>query len=220
MDDMWMMAGMVGASYLLGAVPFGFLLARTRGVDIRKVGSGNIGATNVFRSVGKSWGVLTFICDLLKGFLPVFLFPLLWGKTGGAMTLDAPVALVCGVAAIMGHNWPVYLGFKGGKGVATSAGVLLGLAPASVGIGVLVWLAAFLISRYVSVASIVAAVAVAASGWLFYHGDGWLRPAALALLAALTIVRHKSNIRRLLAGTEHRFEFRRGRPRPDASKSS
>ena len=204
-----MMAGMAVVSYLLGAVPFGFLVARARGVDIRRVGSGNIGATNVFRSVGKSWGVLTFTCDFLKGFLPAFLFPLLWIKTGGVATLAAPVALVCGAAAIVGHNWPVYLGFKGGKGVATSAGVLLGLAPLSVAAGVLVFGVVFGLSRYVSVGSITAAAVVAASSWWFYAGEGRLRPAALTLLAALIIWRHKSNIRRLLDGTEHRFQFGR-----------
>jgi glycerol-3-phosphate acyltransferase PlsY len=209
MSGIMMMAGMAGASYLLGAVPFGFLVARARGVDIRKVGSGNIGATNVFRSVGKSWGILTFICDLLKGFLPAFLFPVVWLKAGGAAAQGAPVALMCGAAAIVGHNWPVYLGFKGGKGVATSAGVLLGLAPLSVAAGVLVFGVVFGLSRYVSVGSIAAAVVVAASGWWFYAGEGRLRPSALTLLAALIIWRHKSNIRRLMDGTEHRFQFGR-----------
>jgi glycerol-3-phosphate acyltransferase PlsY len=209
MSGIMMMAGMAGASYLLGAVPFGFLVARARGVDIRKVGSGNIGATNVFRSVGKSWGILTFACDLLKGFLPAFLFPVVWLKAGGAAAQGAPVALMCGAAAIVGHNWPVYLGFKGGKGVATSAGVLLGLAPLSVAAGVLVFGVVFGLSRYVSVGSIAAAVVVAASGWWFYAGEGRLRPSALTLLAALIIWRHKSNIRRLMDGTEHRFQFGR-----------
>ena len=123
-------------AYLLGAIPFGLLIARARGVDIRAVGSGNIGATNVFRAVGKGWGILAFACDALKGFIPVSVFPLL-AKTLGAFDGDAVLPLVCACLAIAGHNWPVYLRFKGGKGVATSVGALIGLAPVAAGIGLL-----------------------------------------------------------------------------------
>ena len=198
------------ASYLLGAIPFGLIVARAKGVDIRKIGSGNIGATNVFRSVGKGLGIFTFICDMLKGSVTAFAFPLV------ATLLFAfpdeqkfPLALVCGCAAIAGHNWPIYLCFKGGKGVATSAGVLLGIAPGCVGIGIAVWIIVFVFSRYVSVASIIAAAAVGGSSWWLYLKDGKLRPVALTVLAALAIWRHKSNIRRLINGTENRFEFRK-----------
>jgi glycerol-3-phosphate acyltransferase PlsY len=197
-------------SYLLGAIPFGLVVARAKGVDIRKVGSCNIGATNVFRSVGKGLGIFTFICDMLKGFVAAFIFPLV--ATSAFAFPDEqkfPLALVCGCAAIAGHNWPVYLRFKGGKGVATSAGVLLGIAPACVGIGIGVWIVVFVISRYVSVGSIVAAAAVAVSSWWLYLKDGKLRPVALTVLAALAIWRHKGNIRRLINGTENRFEFRK-----------
>lgn len=202
-------------SYLLGAVPFGLLVARARGIDIRKVGSCNIGATNVFRCVGKGWGILTFLLDALKGFVPACLFPLLLGRLTGQ---PAPPAsgLVFMLLAIAGHNWPVYLGFKGGKGVATSAGGLLGVAPAAVGIGLAVWVAVFALSRYVSVASIVAAAAVAVSAWLLYASAGLLIPIAMTLLAAVLIVRHRANIRRLMQGTENRFEFGRGRKAPAA----
>lgn len=190
------------AAYLLGSIPNGLLIARLKGVDIRKVGSGNIGATNVFRSVGKTWGVLTFFCDALKGFLPAFFFPLLTGNTGPAL------GIFCGALAIIGHNWPVFLKFKGGKGVATSAGVLLGIAPAAVGIGLLSWLILFLSTRYVSVASIGAAVVVPMAGWFLYH-NGHLLPTTLSILGLVAVARHHSNIRRLIAGTEHRFEFRK-----------
>lgn len=189
-------------SYLLGAIPFALLTARMKGIDIRKVGSGNVGATNVFRAVGKGWGALTFALDVLKGFLPTFLFPILFPVDALAL----PVGLLYGCAAVAGHNWPVYLGFKGGKGVATSVGMLLGVAPASVGIGLFFWILTFVISRYVSLASIVAAIAIAASGWWLY---GTEEPPVLAtvltILAALVIWRHRSNIERICKGTEHRF---------------
>ena len=188
------------AAYLLGSIPNGLLIARLKGVDIRKVGSGNIGATNVFRSVGKSWGILTFVCDALKGFLPAWLFPQLVDETHAAL------GIFCGALAIAGHNWPVFLKFKGGKGVATSAGVLLGIAPAAVGLGLLSWLILFLSTRYVSVASIGAAIVVPLAGWFLYR-DGRLLPITLAILGLVTVIRHQANIRRLIAGTEHRFEF-------------
>jgi glycerol-3-phosphate acyltransferase PlsY len=195
-------------SYFMGAVPSGYLIARARGVDIRRVGSRNIGATNVFRSLGKPWGVLTFIADALKGFIPAVLFPvaargLFGGEAGSGL------AILCAMFAIAGHNWPVYLGFKGGKGVATSAGGLLGIAPAAVGIGLVIWTAVFLLSRYVSVASLAVAAAIPVLGWLFYAREGRLLPAVLTLLGVVIILRHHGNIRRLIQGTEHRFTFRK-----------
>lgn len=194
-----MVISLTAASYLLGAVPFGLLLARLKGVDIRKVGSGNIGATNVMRSVGKPWGIATFALDALKGFVPAFIFP--------RCAAEAPEALpiVCAFAAILGHNFPIWLGFKGGKGVATSAGALLGLAPAAAGLGLATWAVVFFTTRYVSLASIVAAVAIPAAGWWMYRARGWILPTFLTVLATLIIVRHKGNIQRLLAGTENRF---------------
>ena len=210
--------GLLAGAYLLGALPSGLLIARLRGVDIRAVGSKNIGATNVFRCVGPVWGVLTFSGDALKGLVPALLFPLLggiiplpihpWGRLAGAAV---PPGLLFGAAAILGHNFPVYLGFKGGKGVATSAGVLLAIAPAAVGIGLLGWLTLFLTTRYVSVASIGAAVLVPAAGWWRYAGDGPVLPAALTLLGGLIIWRHQANLQRLRAGTEHRFQLGKGR---------
>lgn len=192
------------ASYLIGAIPFALLISRLKGVDIRQVGSGNVGATNVFRSVGKGLGVLTFVCDVLKGFVPAFFFPL----SVGAGVLENPqnAGLIFGCAAIAGHNWPVYLRFHGGKGVATSAGVLLGVALPAVGIGVVIWIALFAFSRYVSLASIGAAAAIPAAGWWLYGATNPVLPAVLTGLGLLVIWRHRTNIQRLLNGTEHQFK--------------
>lgn len=194
-------------AYLLGAIPFGFLVARARGVDIRTVGSGNIGATNVFRALGKAWGLLVFVCDVLKGFIPTTVFPwlagTLWNYEGGAL-----LPLVCAGAAICGHNWPVYLRFKGGKGVATSVGAMIGLAPQAAAVGLLSWALIFLATRYVSVASIGAAMIVAVAVWFFCAAGSILLPAVLTVFCGLVVWRHKRNIQRLLNGTENRVEFR------------
>ncbi|MDD5678222.1 MAG: glycerol-3-phosphate 1-O-acyltransferase PlsY [Kiritimatiellae bacterium] len=195
-------------AYLLGAIPFGLLIARANGVDIRTVGSGNIGATNVFRAMGKGWGMLAFVCDALKGFISASVFPLLaktlWAFDGGAV-----LPLVCACLAIAGHNWPVYLCFKGGKGVATSVGALMGLAPIAGCVGLLAWVLVFLATRYVSVASIVAAFIVAGMVWIFYAKTGILLPLVLTAMCGLAVLRHKSNIQRLIHGTENRFEFKK-----------
>jgi len=197
-------AGLGLAAYLIGAVPFGLLVARLKGVDITRVGSGNIGATNVFRSVSKPLGVLTFALDALKGWGPAWFFPA-FVQAGDATARNPSLAVAFAALAIAGHTWPVYLKFKGGKGVATSAGALVGIAPAAVGVGLLVWIVLMAVSRYVSVASIGAAVAVPAAAWVFYSRQTVTVPAALTVLAALIIWRHRGNIQRLRAGTEHRF---------------
>ena len=194
-------------AYLLGAIPFGLLIARANGVDIRAVGSGNIGATNVFRAMGKGWGILAFSCDALKGFISASVFPLL-AKTLRAFDGGAVLPLVCACLAIAGHNWPVYLRFKGGKGVATSAGALIGLAPMAAGAGLLTWALVFVATRYVSVASIAAAITAAGAAWFFYAQTGILLPVVLTALCGLVIGRHKSNIQRLIHGSENRFEFK------------
>jgi len=197
-----------GLSYLLGAIPNGFLIAKVRGIDIRKVGSGNIGATNVYRSISKSMGILTFALDALKGAIPALWFP--WQAAHCAQSpLPLWLPLLFGGLAIAGHTWPVYLKFKGGKGVATSAGALIGIAPAAIGIGVLCWLIALVTSRYMSVASIVAALAVPATSWWLYRADGLALPITLTALGVLIIWRHKGNIQRLTNGTENRFEFKK-----------
>jgi glycerol-3-phosphate acyltransferase PlsY len=189
------------AAYLLGAIPFGLLVAKSKGVDIRKQGSGNIGATNVLRVIGKGWGIFTLVLDALKGFIPAFVFPIL-GK------FDSEWGVLFGLAAILGHTFPVYLNFKGGKGVATSAGMLLGVAPAAVGIGFVCWIVTMVLSRYVSLASIVAAIAVAAAVWI--RGDkAMVVNVALSFLAVMVVWLHRANIKRLLNGTENRFGNRK-----------
>lgn len=194
---------LIAASYLAGSIPFAYLIARSRGVDIRLVGSGNVGATNVVRSVGRGWGALTFICDALKGMLPALLGPPAAAAWSGTPAHPA-FGLICGAAAIFGHAWPVFLGFKGGKGVATGAGVVIGAAPLAAAAGLAVWLLVFVPFRYVSLASIAAVLAVPAAGWLVYAPEDLWRPAVLTGLAAMIVVRHRSNLRRLIAGTELR----------------
>jgi len=193
-------------AYLFGAIPFGLLVAKVKGVNIREHGSGNIGATNVFRVVGKRWGVFTFTLDALKGFIPAFLFPIL-GNVDPAMRNEYGVLF--GLAAIIGHSFPVYLKFKGGKGVATSAGMLLGIAWVAVAVGFVCWAVCMVLSRYVSLSSIVAAIAVAATGWL--HSDYHIViKVALTALALLVVWLHRANIKRLLNGTENRFGKKKG----------
>ena len=186
------------SAYLIGSIPFGLLIAKTKGLDIRKQGSGNIGATNVLRCLGKPLGITCFVLDVLKGYLPAFVFPMV-GKIGA----DFPsIGILFGAAAILGHNFPIFLKFKGGKGIATSAGVLLGVAPLAVGLGILTWAIIFFISGYVSLGSIIAALVVAIVGWLRYDITTAL---ALTLLGALAIYRHRENIKRLINGTENKF---------------
>lgn len=200
-------------AYLTGSIPVGFIVARLHGVDIRNVGSGNIGATNVFRSIGKGWGVFTFTCDFLKGLAPVLLFPALAAAAGFDGSTDG-VRLLSGFAGIAGHNWPLCLGFKGGKGVATSTGAVLGIAPGAVAVGLLIWMAVFAAFRYVSLASIAAAVAIAAGAWVAAYAQSAaspLVPVALTVMAILIVVRHRANIQRLATGTENRFEPQRKR---------
>jgi glycerol-3-phosphate acyltransferase PlsY len=196
-------------AYLLGAVPFGLLIGLARGVDIRKTGSGNIGATNVFRSVGRGWGALALTLDALKGLIPAALFPVCLAATTDHSDVSLEARLLFGCLAVVGHNWPVYLRFRGGKGIATTGGALIGIAPAALGVGVLGWLAAFLATRFVSVASIVAAIVIPAAAWFLYGRDSTLVPAVLTLLGVIAILRHRSNIGRLLKGQENRVDFRR-----------
>jgi glycerol-3-phosphate acyltransferase PlsY len=189
-------------AFLLGSIPTGYLVARTKGVDIRQHGSGNIGATNVFRTLGKPLGVFVFMVDALKGFAVVWLA----GRFGGASDW---AGIIAAVAVIAGHNYTPWLGFKGGKGIATSAGVLLALMPWAVLCIAIVWFVVFKVSRYVSLASISAAaalpVAVAALWSAGCGGNGPLLSFSV-LISALAIWRHRTNIQRLRAGTESRFE--------------
>lgn len=183
------------ASYLLGAVPFGWVLARAlRGVDLRTVGSGNIGATNAMRVLGKPLGMLAFLLDFAKGLAPVALL-------GGSST---PMQVACGGAAVCGHVWPVYLRFRGGKAVATSCGAITGVDPlVSLG-GGLVWLLTLVVSGYVSLASVLMGIAFPCLAiWRSREGrHGALFPIATLALTALILVRHRSNMARMLAGNE------------------
>ena len=190
---------LVLAAYLLGSIPNGLLIARLKGIDLQKVGSGNIGATNVFRCVGKGWGIAAFVLDAVKGFVPAYVFPRLMEAA------PAWLGLACGIAAVAGHNWPVWLKFKGGKGVSTSAGMLLGIAPAAVGIGFLVFAITVALTRFVSLGSILAAIAVP-TAYILLNGTGnKLLAGALIVMGLLVIFKHRANIRRLLKGEEPRI---------------
>lgn len=202
-------AAVAALGYLLGSIPFGFLVAKLKGVDIRKAGSGNIGATNVFRVVGKSYGIAVFILDFMKGLLPVVVSGSMFRMTGGGEVVGYGISLLAGLSAILGHNFSCWLGFKGGKGIATSAGVLLALMPFVMLGGLIVWVVVFVVSRYVSLASIAAAIALPAILWL-YAAIGLLPldPYLLGfsiVIATLAVWRHRTNIQRLLNGTEHRM---------------
>lgn len=216
MTIIYLLAGTV--AYLMGSIPFGFLIAKTQGIDIRTVGSGNIGATNVFRSVSKKLGVVTFALDFLKGCCGAALLPLIVAHLAATPPNGLAKEILpvfCGALTIIGHNWTCFLGFKGGKGIATSAGMLIGLSPIGVIIGLSVWMITFFSTRYVSVASICAALSMAIVVWPLYlihlktHGI-WF-PAVLTLIAGLAIWKHRANIARLRAGTESRFDFRKKR---------
>jgi glycerol-3-phosphate acyltransferase PlsY len=193
-------------SYLAGSLPSGYIVARARGIDIRQHGSSNIGTANVVRVMGKGWGYLVFLADFFKGFLAVKVGSLLASHLPGGIVAGGVIA---GIACILGHNYPVWLGFHGGKGIATSAGVVLALCPLLVMISLaIVWAAVFFISRYTSLASITSAAAlpVAILAIIPKRGtDFWLLLAFSILIAALAIWRHRSNISRLLNGTENRF---------------
>ena len=181
--------------YLLGSVPVGFILGSRSGIDVRKSGSGNVGATNVARVVGKRQGTLTLIADVAKGFLPVFL----------AMQLGASLAatILVGMAAFLGHLFPIFLKFKGGKGVATGLGVFLALAPMATLVLVALFGVAVLTSRLVSLSSILTALAAPIVFWLFAY-----RPLVVGMAAFIALAitwRHQSNIRRMMNGSEPRF---------------
>lgn len=206
----WAYALAALGGYLLGSLPTGYLVGRARGVDIRRAGSGNIGATNVLRVLGKPAGFFVLAVDALKGLAAV----LALGRWLPRFLVTTPdhaelTAIVAGVAAILGHNYTCWLGFKGGKGIATSAGVLLALMPAALGWCFLVWVVVFALSRYVSLASISAAAALPFAVW--FTGRGPLLTGVALALGALAIYRHRANIRRLLDGTEHRWN-RSARP--------
>jgi len=193
-------------AYLYGSVPFGFLAAKLiKGVDIRTTGSGNIGATNAARVLGLKFFPVIFLLDVSKGFLPVLAAVLLASK--GRFD-PPPLAVGTGLGAILGHVFPLYLGFKGGKAVATSTGVFLALAPWAVLVAAAVWGLVFAVWRYVSLASMSAAVALAASLWFVQAeplGAGLYVTVFAALGGLFVVYLHRANVGRLLKGTEHRI---------------
>lgn len=215
MQQEWIIA--IAIAYVLGATPFGLLIGFTKGVDIRKSGSGNIGATNTGRILGKKWGIACFILDVLKGALPVFAAGWYMGLVSGEVTPDAKTAALwfaVGIGAFFGHLFPFWLKFKGGKGVATGFGVLLGLFPYLTWcalVGLLVWVVSVKICRYVSLSSMLAAIVmpllfVGFSLWLKWDlTQLWPLLVALGLLAILIVVKHRSNIGRLLRGEESKI---------------
>jgi glycerol-3-phosphate acyltransferase PlsY len=203
-------------SYLLGSIPFGLIIAKAHGKDLRSIGSGNIGATNVARALGRKWAYLCFILDVMKGLLPMLAMQLFNTSIFTASYDEQAVVfllwLMIGCAAILGHIFPIYLKFKGGKGVATSLGVALGLWPyytICASFAIIMWTAVVLVWRYVSLASIIASISfplililaiIITPDWEFVN----LWPLLMAAVAipVMVIVRHRKNIKRLIEGTE------------------
>jgi glycerol-3-phosphate acyltransferase PlsY len=185
--------GIALVAYLLGSFPTGYLLARARGIDIFRRGSGNIGATNVWRTLGPAFGLLALAGDVGKGAVAVYL---------GSRAGEWP-AVVAGACALAGHSWSVFLRFRGGKMIATALGVFIMLTPGAACGSLLIWAFVFALSRYVSLASIIAAGSLPLLIAAFDYSWPYILFGAVA--AGVAIYRHRSNIRRLLAGTEHRF---------------
>jgi len=186
----------IAGAYLLGSVPTGLLLGKLYGIDVRQEGSGNIGATNIYRTVGRKVGIITLVGDCLKGMLPVLLA---W-----KMGLAEPMQAWIGLAAFCGHVFSIFLLFKGGKGVATALGVYLALAPLAVLGAVLIFVVLVLIWRYISLGSIVAAAVMPVIIYFRPHTQQLL--IATALISAIVIIKHHTNISRMVAGTESRFK--------------
>ena len=202
------LTGVLLGSYLLGSIPFGYVAGKIRGIDIRKIGSGNIGATNVVRVLGKRYGYSVFVLDFLKGFGAVKISMSIATDARPEWASPEIFGIFAAIASVIGHSFPVWLKFRGGKGVATSAGALFGLIPLAALIGVLIWVLIFWFTRYVSVASVVAAATLPLvilimtrlnqihGNSLFYSSLG---------LAAVVMWRHRSNFSRLMHGSEPRF---------------
>jgi acyl phosphate:glycerol-3-phosphate acyltransferase len=205
------------AAYLLGSIPTGFLVAKVKGIDIRAVGSGNIGATNAMRVLGKPAGIFVLLLDAAKGyvactFIPSFIYDwVVWFEQGFSRIYEynhddfqMGLHLAAGIFVVLGHNYTCWLKFKGGKGIATTAGVYLALAPWPLLIAMAIFVLAVVLTRYVSVGSIAAAIALPAAVWIWPPNNLFLGIVTTAL-GALAIYKHKSNIQRLMAGTESRL---------------
>jgi len=184
--------GLLLLGYFIGSIPFGFIFGKLKGIDIRKVGSGNIGATNIYRNLGGTLAVIVLVLDLLKGTLAVYLSSILIGQPA--------INVAAGLAAVIGHMYPVYLGFKGGKGSATGLGVLLGIAPDLFGITLIYVIAAIAVTRYVSLTSITGVLLLAVLMIAFQKPVEY--SIVTVIVAILIIIRHIPNIKRLLAGKE------------------
>ena len=194
--------------YLFGSFPAGYFAGRLAGVDVRSLGSGNIGATNVLRVLGKKWGYPVFAIDMLKGFAAVRIAFVLANRWPEAKPYAEYFAILGAIMSVLGHSFPIWLRFKGGKGVATSAGALIGLMPLAVPLVFLVWVIVFETTRYVSLASIVAAIALPIIAGLFARWkfvDTWALIYFSLMIMVLVLWRHRSNFSRLLKGTEQRF---------------
>jgi acyl phosphate:glycerol-3-phosphate acyltransferase len=195
----------VVAAYFLGSIPTGYLAARAKGIDIRSVGSGNIGATNAMRVLGKPAGITVLLLDTLKGYAAVaWLCPSVLTLFNGPAADVETLRIVAGIAAVLGHNFTCWLKFKGGKGIATSGGAYLALAWPAVLIALTAFILAVLLTRYVSIGSIAAAVALPAAVWCLPEHNLFLGSVTTAV-GAMAIYKHKSNIKRLMAGTESRI---------------
>ena len=200
-------------SYLIGSLPTGYLAGKARGVDIRTVGSGNIGATNVLRVLGKTAGISVLLVDGFKGFAATWWVPLIALQIFPSPSNQKEnLPLVAGVSAVLGHIYTCWLRFRGGKGIATSAGVAMAWAPLACLSTLGIWTLVFAGTRFVSVASIVAAVVLPIGVWIF--GGSGMMIGVMTALSVLAIYRHKANISRLMEGTEHRASFKKDQPAP------
>src|SRR5437763_10939323 len=201
-----LVAALIG--YFIGSLPTGYIIGRLRGIDVRKLGSGNIGATNLTRVLGKQFGYSVFIVDFLKGLVAVFLALGIAHWCGSSALVRDVCAALAGMLSVIGHSYPVWLGFKGGKGVATSLGSLFGLHWISATVVCLVWIVVFQVTRYVSLASIAAAIALPVTIATMLFLKQLQTPILLyfaVCLAAIIVLRHRSNLSRLFKGTEPRF---------------
>jgi glycerol-3-phosphate acyltransferase PlsY len=202
------LAVLLVGSYLLGSIPFGYLAGRLEGIDIRQAGSGNVGATNVVRVLGKRYGYPVFALDVLKGLGAVKIAMLMAPGLPPEWNSPEIFGILAAMSSVLGHLYPPWLEFKGGKGVATSAGALLALTPVGTLIGVAIWIIVFWLTRYVSLASIIAAVVLPIVILVFSSQDqnkGKPLFYSSACVAAVIIWRHRSNLSRLMRGTEPRF---------------
>jgi glycerol-3-phosphate acyltransferase PlsY len=190
------LAIVAGVAYLIGSIPTGLLLGKAYGVDVRKEGSGNIGATNLYRTVGRKIGVITLLGDCIKGLVPVLFVK--------ASSLPPEFAAWVGLAAFCGHVFSLFLKFRGGKGVATALGVFLALAPGAVAVAIAIFAVMMFVWRYVSLGSIVAAVAMPLA--VFFMGGSKTVVIVTLIIALIVVIRHHENIRRLVSGTENKFK--------------